>query len=82
MSGFYNNWIKIQNQESNLMQMQSEAYQPPFYFGGSQVPLALGMNKNISGSGMCRYSEPEVSSKNQITGGVRKSRIMMPNKLP
>jgi hypothetical protein len=82
MSGFYNNWVKIQNQDSNLMQMQSEAYQPPFYFGGSQVPLALGINKNISGGSMKRYSEPLITSKNQITGGIKKSRMLIPNKLP
>lgn len=82
MSGFYNNWVKIQNQEANLRQMQSEAYQPPFYFGGSQVPNTLGLDKNISGRGMYTFKEPTVSSNNQITGGYRKNRIMIPNKLP
>jgi hypothetical protein len=82
MSGFYNNWVKVQNQDANLYQMKSEAYQPPFYFGGSQVPTALHKEKNISGSGMCKYTEPIISSKNQITGGIRRSRIMIPNKLP
>jgi len=54
MSGFYNNWTKVQNPEftNNNVQMQSGGYQVPFYFGGSNVPNALKLDTNeISGRG-------------------------------
>jgi hypothetical protein len=54
MSGFYNNWLKVQNPNftNNNVQMQSGAFQVPFYFGGSQVPHDLGLSSNeISGQG-------------------------------
>jgi hypothetical protein len=54
MSGFYNNWLKVQNPNftNNNVQMQSNELQVPFYFGGSQVPNALNLKSNeISGSG-------------------------------
>lgn len=51
MSGFYNNWLKVQHPEKNYIQTTSEGYQKPFYFGGSQVPLVLYHYKenNING---------------------------------
>lgn len=43
MSGFYNNWYKVNHPESvnDIPQMESGGYQKPFYFGGSQVPNTL-----------------------------------------
>jgi len=55
MSGFYSNWTKIQNPDftNNNVQMQSGGSQVPFYFGGSNVPTALGIDAHIiSGSGI------------------------------
>jgi|688.fasta_scaffold203120_2 hypothetical protein len=55
MSGFYNNWVKVQNPNlpNDIPPMQSGGFQAPFFFGGSQVPVNLGLSDtNISGSGL------------------------------
>lgn len=41
-SGFYPNVLGIRTP----VQTQSLAFQPPFYFGGSQVPLNIGLETN------------------------------------
>ena len=53
MSGFYNNWVKVNNSDlpNNIVQMQSGGSQTPFYFGGSNVPNALHIHSDISGGG-------------------------------
>ena len=43
-SGIYNYRPKLENLEGQLPQMVSEGYKPPFYFGGSQVPVNLGFD--------------------------------------
>jgi hypothetical protein len=48
MSGFYNYWPKVNHPDEEFPQMESGGFQPPFFFGGSQVPTALG----IKGNGM------------------------------
>lgn len=55
MSGFYNNWVKVQNPNlpNDIPPMQSGGFQEPFFFGGSQVPVNLGLSDtNISGVGL------------------------------
>ena len=55
MSGGYN--PKVSNPNAMLSQMKSGELQPPFYFGGSQVPVDLGLSrKTYGGSGV--VSEP------------------------
>lgn len=58
MSGFYNNWLKVQNPNTNndIIQMQSGGNQTPFYFGGSQVPHNLGIYNHIDGGGMSKVN--------------------------
>jgi hypothetical protein len=46
MSGFYNYWPKVNHPDEVFPQMESGGYQPPFFFGGSQVPTALGIKGN------------------------------------
>ena len=46
MSGFYNYWPKVTHQNEIFKQMESGGYQAPFFFGGSQVPTALGIKGN------------------------------------
>lgn len=48
-AGTYNYWAKIQNPNSVLPQMTSDGDLPPVYFGGSQVPINLGIK---TGSGL------------------------------
>ena len=43
-SGTYGYFPKINHQENILQQMTSDALQPAFYFGGSQVPINLGFS--------------------------------------
>jgi hypothetical protein len=46
MSGFYNYWPKVNHPNEVFPQMESNEFQPPFFFGGSQVPTALGIKGN------------------------------------
>jgi hypothetical protein len=46
VSGVYNNWIKVQNPNTILPQMSSDNIRPPFYFGGSQVPVNLNLDSH------------------------------------
>lgn len=46
MSGFYNYFPKVTHPDEIFPQMDSAGHQPPFFFGGSQVPTALGIKGN------------------------------------
>ena len=46
MSGFYNYWPTVNHPNEVFPQMESGEFQPPFFFGGSQVPTALGLKGN------------------------------------
>lgn len=48
-SGTYSYWPKVNNPNTQFVQMTSGEYQPPFFFGGSQIPMALN---GSSGSGL------------------------------
>lgn len=48
-AGIYNFHPKVEHPNSVFPQMESGEYQPPFYFGGSQVPVNLHV---AHGSGM------------------------------
>jgi hypothetical protein len=51
---------KVSNPNLILPQMTSEVYQKPFYFGGSQVPVNLGLSKNVySGAGFRGDAPPK-----------------------
>lgn len=46
---------KVTNEKlnNNIPQMRSQAMQKPFFFGGSQTPITLGLTQgSFSGSGM------------------------------
>jgi hypothetical protein len=60
VSGVYNNWIKVQNPGTILPQMSSDNVRPPFYFGGSQVPINLHLDSHNLNKG------PYSSSLNNI----------------
>jgi hypothetical protein len=62
MSGFYNYWPKVNHQDEVFAQMTSGGFQPPFFFGGSQVPTALGLDTNGMGTN-------HVVSTRQVTSG-------------
>ena len=47
-AGTYGYFPKVLNPDKEFVQLKSGELQAPFYFGGSQVPEALGM----SGSGI------------------------------
>ncbi len=54
MSGGYNPKVSNPNLNNNIPQMRSDEFQKPFFFGGSQVPVNLGLrSSSFSGSGMC-----------------------------
>ena len=41
-AGTYNYHPKVAHPNKIFPQMESDEYQPPFFFGGSQVPVNLG----------------------------------------
>ena len=42
-SGTYQYWPKVVNPHAIIPQMTSDTQLPPFFFGGSQVPVNLGI---------------------------------------
>ena len=48
-AGIYNYHPKVEHPHKVFPQMTSDEYQPPFYFGASQVPINLGIK---TGSGI------------------------------
>lgn len=52
MSGGYSPKVANPTMSNNIPQMRSACFQKPFYFGGSFVPVNLGLPKqSYSGSG-------------------------------
>lgn len=89
MSGFYNNWFKVQHEDvnNNIIPMQSGGLQKPFFFGGSQVPINLGISDNeLSGKGIRHYGKvnfrPELKGKGiQSTYHKQHSNIHLPRQM-
>lgn len=88
MSGFYNNWLKVQNptMSNEIPQMESNGSQTPFYFGGSQVPSNLGLQNTthmVNGGGMSKVNfKPVFQGKlNQNTLHKKHSNIHLPRHL-
>lgn len=87
MSGVYANWIKPQYpfMNNDIPQMRSEGFQPPFFFGGSNVPSELGMKSNMSGGAISidnKIIKPaEQGVSRQITGFSKKSRVVKPRNI-
>ena len=48
-AGIYNYHPKVEHPDKVFPQMASASHQPPFHFGGSQVPVSLG---HIHGKGI------------------------------
>lgn len=48
-AGIYNYHVKVEHPRSILPQMTSNAVQPPFFFGGSQTPVNLGIHMEGKG---------------------------------
>jgi hypothetical protein len=48
-AGIYNYRPKVEHPNKVFPQMESDGFQTPFYFGGSQVPINLGIHE---GSGL------------------------------
>jgi len=48
-AGIYNYHPKVEHPNKVFPQMTSDGFQPPFFFGGSQVPVNLGI---ATGSGI------------------------------
>jgi hypothetical protein len=40
-AGIYSYHPKVEHPRSTFIQMESDGFQPPFFFGGSQVPVML-----------------------------------------
>lgn len=62
MSGGYNPKVSHPWMSNEIVQMESGAEQKPFYFGGSQVPISLGLTQSsFDGSGVCLKMKPNKS---------------------
>ena len=57
--GVYNNWVCVQSHYPYEFK-KSENEKPPFYFGGSQVPINLGIEHNRT------YRSPYSSSFDEV----------------
>lgn len=85
MSGFYNNWYKVNNPYSSnqIPQMLSACDQPPFYFGGSQVPSVLGSERHELRGGTLNKIDflPNSKGKKKQSTIVNSNNIHIPRKL-
>jgi len=70
VSGIYNYHVKLENLNQQLPQMSSEMYRPPFYFGGSQVPINLGFEHYPSIKTPYKSSTSSVNDINMIGHGL------------
>ena len=79
-SGFY---PKVENPTltNNIPQMKSGASQTPFFFGGSQTPIDLGLPAgSFSGSGMCGSGMMKTAQTPSVNKGKTKVPVMLPFK--
>lgn len=82
-SGFYNFRPKVEHPNTMFYQMKSDTEQPPFFFGGSQVPVNLNLS---TGSGFKTEHKFSLMDKHAMTpqkrGAVttinKNDRIMLP----
>jgi hypothetical protein len=59
-SGGYNPKVFHPEMSNNIPQMRSSCFQKPFFFGGSQVPVNLGLSKqSYSGAGFVGDAPPK-----------------------
>ena len=83
-AGIYNYHPKVAHPNKIFGQMESDCYQPPWYFGGSQVPVNLG----ISGSGFKSQYKTSIDRdklklgrlKGMTTSVDKHSKVMLPYK--
>ena len=84
----YNPKVSNPNLSNNIPQMKSGAFQPPFFFGGSQVPTDLFLGKNqyngSKGQGAKEHKEPIKLGKlgKGILGISKHHKINIPHTLP
>jgi len=60
-AGTYGYFPKVEHPDTIFPQMASASLQPPFYFGGSQVPINLGISHG-SGFGFHSLHKPALDS--------------------
>lgn len=64
-SGTYSYWPKVEHPNAIFPQMASASLQPSFYFGGSQVPVNLGVSHG-SGFGFRSQHKSSLESMKQL----------------
>lgn len=82
-SGFYNYHPKVAHPTTIFPQMESGGFQTPFFFGGSQVPVNLGL---ATGSGFRtshKFTNDKIKTLDMQGRGIKTTmdkhnRIMMP----
>lgn len=79
MSGFYNNWFKVNNPNASndITPMVSGGSQVPFFFGGSQVPTGLELHNtdlNLTGGGLKHYNKIDFMHE-KLGKGVQSSKF-------
>jgi hypothetical protein len=80
MSGGYNPKVSMPRLSNNIPQMKSGDLQTPFFFGGAQAPIALGLPAgSFSGSGFSKSVSTKTNKGDVVyhTGDkfVRKTRM-------
>lgn len=80
MSGGYSPKTTMPWMSNNIPQMRSEGFQKPFFFGGAQEPIALGLPPNsFSGSGFSKVAPSMKGVKEQMVyAGKAKRKAIFP----
>ena len=92
-AGIYSYWPKVNHPNAEFRQMTSGGYQAPFFFGGSQVPVNLGLDtQEIAGSGIQNYKSHVHMSEalpvsNKVGRGItttasKSGKIFLPKHVP
>lgn len=64
-AGTYSYWPKVEHPNAIFPQMASASLQPPFFFGGAQTPINLGVSHG-SGFGFHSHHKPSLESMKQL----------------
>ena len=69
-AGIYNYRPKVDNPTSVFHQMDSDTIRPPFYFGGSQVPINLHLDHNSPTKTPYQYSTNDIKGIPMVGHGL------------
>jgi len=86
-SGIYNVHPKVGQPHKIFQQMRSDQVMPPFFFGGSQVPIQLGIPREGSHQSEYKQTMAKVKAMSISGNGIKThyehtQKIIMPKHVP